>query len=137
MGRRPGISSTEKAFRQALAKTLRNAIGDEWGAAARAADELRISRQAISLYLKEKTTPSAEIMRRICQRWNLTLNIEGNIVSESSYSSHQSSPIMAPPLQLSLLPDAIDSLRDEDVRVKIVRKIGDSIDLEVKIDFKR
>jgi DNA-binding phage protein len=135
MGRRPGLSSTERAFRQAFAVALRNAIGKDRGAASRAADDLLISRQAVSLYLKEKATPSAEIIRRVCKRWSLSLDIRGNIVTDASFSQVRLGPIQAPAMQLPLLPDALQSLRDENVKVKITRKIGDSLNLEVKIDF--
>ena len=137
MGRRPGISSTEMAFRRAFADALRQVIGSERGAASRAAGELRISRQAISLYLKQKATPSAEVVRRACQRWALTLDINGNIVSAASFHKPDQGPIPASPLQLRLLPDVLDSLNDENVKVKIARKIGESVDLEVRIEFVR
>jgi transcriptional regulator with XRE-family HTH domain len=137
MGRHPGISSTEEAFRRAFALELRKVIGDGRGGASRAAEKLRVSRQAISLYLKEQATPSAEIVRRACKEWSLSLNIEGNLVSQGSYRDPAAGPAPAPPLQLSLLPDALDSLKDENVKVKIAKKLGEAIHLEVRIDFAR
>jgi hypothetical protein len=135
MGRRPGLSSTESAFRQAFAFALRQAIGNDRGAASRAASELLISRQAVSLYLKEKATPSAEIIRRVCKRWSLSIDVRGNIVSDASFATARQGPVEAPAIQLPLITDALQALRDENVKVKITRKIGDSLDLEVKIDF--
>jgi transcriptional regulator with XRE-family HTH domain len=135
MGRRAGISSTERDFRKAFATSLRQIIGDRRGAASKAADELRISRQAMSLYLRERATPSAEIIRRACQKWSLSLDVNGNIVSESSFPQEHRGPLSAPPLQLWLLPDALDSLNNENVKVKIARKLSDSVDLEVRIEF--
>jgi DNA-binding phage protein len=135
MGRRPGLSSTELAFRQAFASALRQVIGNDRGAASRAASELLISRQAISLYLKEKATPSAEIIRRVCKRWSLTLDVRGNIVSDASFAMPRQGPVEAAAIQLPLITDALQALKDEDVKVKITRKIGDSLGIEVKIDF--
>lgn len=135
MGRHAGTSSTERAFRKAFADALRNMIGNERGGASRAAAELRTSRQAISLYLKEKATPSAELVRRAIKAWNLKMDVDGYVVSESSYIQKSSGPIAAEPLQLSLLSEALDSINDENVKVKIVQRIGDSIALKVNIDF--
>lgn len=137
MGRRAGITATERGFRREFAQALRTSIGTNRGAASRAAAELRISRQAISLYLKEKATPSAEIIRRVCKRWGLTLSVEGLVISEKSYGARRSGPAPAPALQLPLLPDAIDSLQNKNLQVKIARKVGDLIELELKIDFGR
>jgi len=137
MGRRSGISSTERAFRKVFADTLRRVIGNQRGAASRAAAELRISRQAISLYLKEKATPSAEVVRKVCKQWALSLDVNGNIVSEASFALQDTGPVSVPPLQLRLLPDALDSLNDENIKVKIARKVGESVDLEVRIEFVR
>lgn len=137
MGRRSGFSTTERAFRQEFAQTLREAIGTKRGAASQAAVELRISRQALSLYLSEKATPSGEVVRRACKRWGLTLNVEGHVVSEKSYPPQSPGPVPAHALQLPLLPDALDSLKDSHLKVRIVRKLADSVELEVKIDFGR
>lgn len=127
----------ERAFRREVARVLAGVIGNSRGAASQAARELRISRQAVSLYLKQKATPSGEIVRRICERWNISLNVEGMVVAESTYRKRVSGPVQAPPLQLPLLPAAIDSLENKDLKVKIVKKVEDAIELKVSIDFRR
>jgi len=135
MGRRPGISSTERAFRAAFANALKSVIGDQRGSASRAAEELRTSRQAISLYLKEKATPSAELVSRAIKAWNLKINIDGYILSETSYSQKVAVPVPANPLQLPLLTEALDAISDDDIDVKVAQRIGESIHLKVSLDF--
>jgi hypothetical protein len=65
------------------------------------------------------------------------LDVNGNIVSEGSFTRELVGPVSAPPLQLRLLPEALDALDDKNVKVKIARKIGEAIDLEVRIEFVR
>ena len=138
MGRRRGISSTEKAFRERFAEELRAAIGRERGAASTAAKRLGVSRQALSLYLNSRATPSAEVVRRVCQLFKLSLNVKGQIVSESSYAkASRDRPHNAPALQLPLLPDAIRMLKNEQLKIEVLDKIGDSVDLKIRINFSK
>src|SRR5436305_10472486 len=138
MGRRRGISSTERAFRERFAEELQAAIGSNRGAASAAAKKLGISRQAIFLYLNSRATPGAEVVRRVCQLFKLSLNVKGQIVSESSYrKTSRERPQNVPPLQLPLLPDAIRALNNEQLEIEVLNKIGDSVDLKVRINFSK
>ena len=65
------------------------------------------------------------------------MDVRGNIVSDASFAQVRQGPVEAPAMQLPLLPDALQLLKDENVKVKIARKVGDTIDLEVKINFGR
>jgi len=135
MGRRPGVSDTERAFRAHFAAALKKAISVDRGAASAAAKRLGVSRQALSLYLKAKVTPSAEVIRRACTAFKLTMTVRGQLISHATYQEPRTGPESVPPLQLPLLPDAIRALGDDQLQVEVLNKIGDSVELRVRIDF--
>ena len=85
MGRRPGISNTERLFRAEIARKLLAQIGAKRGARTKAAATLGVCKQAMSLYLNEKATPGSEVLRRACLLWNLSFEVEGTVVNSSSF----------------------------------------------------
>ncbi|MGO9337626.1 MAG: helix-turn-helix domain-containing protein [Terriglobales bacterium] len=131
MGRRSGISRSERLLRAEIARALSTAIGGSRGAQSSAAEQLGISRQAISLYIQQKSTPSSEILRRMCQTLKLTLNVEGATVDLSAFA--QETPDKTP-VQTSLF-DALSDVGDQKLDVKVLRKRAQSLDLQVTIDF--
>jgi transcriptional regulator with XRE-family HTH domain len=61
-------------FRAEIAQQLKAAMhAHRIKTQAEAARALNITRQAFSQYLREKTTPQAEILARACSLWHLTL----------------------------------------------------------------
>jgi len=134
MGRRPGISNTERLFRAEIARKLLAQIGAKRGARTKAAATLGVCKQAMSLYLNEKATPGSEVLRRACLLWNLSFEVEGTVVNSSSF--RQLAPQPPRPVQLSL-PKAISEMKNQQLTVKVLRKGPTSVDLEVSIDFKR
>jgi transcriptional regulator with XRE-family HTH domain len=136
MGRRAGVSDTERAFRAHFASALRKVVGGQRGAASAAANQLGISRQALSLYLKGKVTPSADVVRRACTVFKLSMNVRGQLVSSATYEhSVDRLRVEALPLQLPLLPEALQNLSNRQLDVQVLRKIGDALELRVIIDF--
>lgn len=135
MGRKPGISSAERMFRESFAQALRSAIGTARGGGTVAANRMGVSRQAISLYLKLKATPSAEVIRKACSAFGLTVTPNGELLALSGPQPIQRQEKL--PRQLPLLPEAIESLTSDQLDVQILRKLGDSVHLEVKINFRK
>jgi hypothetical protein len=133
MGRKPGISRPERLFRAEIARALYAVIGEGRGAQSKAAARLGVSRQAMSLYLNRKATPSSAILGRAFAIWpQIKLNMEGIELNSSSFSSagsQQSSPIQM------LLFDAISDVDNQQLEVNILKKGPHSIDLKVSIDF--
>jgi len=133
MGRRPGISTSEKRFRATFAVALSDAIGNQRGAQSKAAEKLGISRQAMSLYLKGKATPNSAFLGRVFANWpQLILKVEEIELKSSDYKP--AGPQLSPPLQLTLF-DAISEVDNRQLEVEILRKSAHSIDLKVSIDF--
>lgn len=134
MGRKPGIPRAEQLFRDEIARGLSLAIGAERGAQSRAADQLGISRQAFSLYMNRRATPSSAILGRICAKWpQLSFNIDNFRMNASCFNIQQ--PTSRSPIQMSLF-DAISEVENKQLDVKVLKKGVNSIELKVSIDFK-
>lgn len=131
MGRKTGISRSERLLRAEIARALAAAIGGKRGAQSSAAEQLGISRQAMSLYIQQKATPSSKNLRRMCQILKLSLNVEGASLDFSSFA--KKAPIKTP-VQTSLF-DALSDVGDQQLDVKVLRKRAQSLDLQVTIDF--
>lgn len=134
MGRRPGISRSEELFRKEIARALLAVIGDKRGAQSLAADRLGISRQAMSLYIGRKATPSSAILGRACAIWpHLSFNnVEGIALDSSIFRTPK--PQSFPPMQL-LLFDAISEVDNKQLEIVVLKRGVSSIDLKVSIDF--
>jgi len=50
-----------------------------------AARELRITKQALSQYLREKATPQGEILARACARWGITLRYRDTQLTQGAF----------------------------------------------------
>jgi transcriptional regulator with XRE-family HTH domain len=72
MGRRR-IADADRAFRTEVARKFRAAMQTRRLNQAAAARELNVTRQALSQYLLEKTTPQGEILARACAKWGIRL----------------------------------------------------------------
>ena len=133
MGRRAGVSHNEARLRQHLAHALQQALGSDRGASAEAARKAGITRQALSLYLKMKATPGSETLRRLCSALSLRLDIEGAVVTGQPT---ESDPLgaQAVPEQMSLFR-AISSVDQSQLRVEVLSRGSQSMDLKVSIDF--
>ena len=133
MGRKTGISRAERLLRAEIAKALAAAIGTKRGAQSLAAEQVGISRQAMSLYLLQKATPSSENLRRMCKILKLSMNVEGAILDSSSFSQKT---LSKSPLQPTLF-EAISEVGDQQLDVRVLRKRAQSLEIQVSIDFQR
>lgn len=131
MGRKPGTSENERLLRAEIARALGSAIGTKRGAMSRAAAELQVTKQTLSLYLRQKATPGAEILRRICEVWKLQLNVRGALVDADGVLPARQ---QRQPEQLSLFA-ALAGVEDGKLDITILRKNERSIDLKVSINF--
>ena len=134
MGRKRGIPTSEHLLRAAFASALYKAIGTQRGAQSRAAEKLGISRQAVNLYLNQKATPGPDILRRACDTWKLVLEIEHTTIDASSFSAHLGPRLE--PQQISLFR-ALTLVEDKQLKVEVMKKSADTLDLKVSIYFKR
>jgi transcriptional regulator with XRE-family HTH domain len=98
-----------------------------------AANKLEITRQMLNRYLKGKSTPGAEVVKRACENWNLTLSVRGfEFKSEAFETPSKRRSRKAKEEQLNLL-DLLDKIRNDQLEAKIVGREGDSFYLQLRI----
>jgi transcriptional regulator with XRE-family HTH domain len=141
MGRRKreALSQEEKKFRAEIAEKFSEAIRTRCnGNKTSAAFALGISRQALYNYLNGHQTPGGSVIQRACIEWQITLNDRGYMISTSSFPeiSRELKPQPESPAmqQLSLF-EAIQSLENEQLSIKVVQKSKQAIQLEVSLRF--
>jgi transcriptional regulator with XRE-family HTH domain len=88
MGRRR-ISETDRTFRTEVARKFREAMKARGLNQTQAAKELNITRQAVSQYLLEKTTPQGEILARVCARWDLSLRYRATEFKRGAFGAQE------------------------------------------------
>ena len=98
-----------------------------------AADKLGITRQMLNRYLKGKSTPGGEIIKRACENWKLTLSVRGFEFKSGAFDAPRRPRSEAAKAgQLSLL-DLLDKIRNDQLEAKIVGREGDSFYLKLRI----
>ncbi len=70
MGRRR-VSEADRLFRRDIANQLRVAMNKRGLNQTQGARKLGITKQALSQYLREKSTPQGEILARACAKWDI------------------------------------------------------------------
>jgi len=135
MGRgRRKRSANEDRLRDHLAERLQLVIGRDRGAISRAAERTGIPKQSLSRYLKKEATPTPETLRILCAKLRLRLDIEGAIISASDFRNRRSRPEKQDQLSLSL-SDVISSVDPKHLRVEVLNRKSQSIELKVSIEF--
>lgn len=129
---RPPLSTSALLLRNAFAVALQQKIGSARGAQTRAAERLGISRQAVSLYVNGKATPETELLRRACEVLDLSFDA-GPARIDSTSVGRPSKPLVVPQ-QLPLF-QALQRVSDRQLRVHVLKKTHQSLDLSVSIDF--
>jgi transcriptional regulator with XRE-family HTH domain len=131
---RPKLAPNEIRLRGRLRDALDKLIGDKRGELSLVARKTGISKQSLSLYKKGEATPTPETLRKLCAGLQLDLNVLGAIISASDLPARQ--PRATKEQQLSLsLTEAILLVPEEHLRIKVLRRKSQSIDLKVSIDF--
>lgn len=128
VGRRAGVSEAEWKFRKDFAAALATAIGSARGAQSGAARQLGVQRQLVSLYLKGNTTPGPEIIHRTRALWGFPREYGGMPLETNSLPRRFMPRIQ--PQQLKLFSE------DQQLKVVVLRRSLDSVDLKVSINFK-
>jgi transcriptional regulator with XRE-family HTH domain len=114
-------------FASQLAKAIRGLSKRE------AAEKLGVTRQMLNRYLKGKSTPGGEIIKRACDEWKLTLSVRGFDFKGGAFEARPRRRSEATKAaQLSLL-DLLDKIRNDQLEAKIVGREGDSFYLRLRI----
>lgn len=124
---------TRLVLRLEVAKTFRDAMLERNLTVTAAAHQLGISRQSMHKYLKGSVTPRADVVSRACLRWNLTMNVYGQVLSAGGFGLPRE-PKLASPIQLTF-SDMLQSLQDHNLDIRIIRAVGKSLELKVRIKF--
>jgi transcriptional regulator with XRE-family HTH domain len=95
-----------------------------------AALSLGISRQMLHQYL----TGNSATLSRACHAWGISLSYKGLEFDQRAFRPLGAHPLREVPVQLSLF-DALDSLRDGNLDVKVLRKSKAGLELRVCIKF--
>ena len=96
------------------------------------ADELRVTKQAISSYMKKRTTPKPHILKRLLDRWPHTFVFRGEEFGPEAFGG-VSQGSEAPALRQAELFEALSGLKREDMRVEVKRLAGSEAELRVII----
>jgi transcriptional regulator with XRE-family HTH domain len=120
-------------FRREVAESFRAALKRKGITKTQAADDLGISRQAFYKYLSAQTAPKGPVLQRACQIWGITLNYRGLVIAETSFPKARIKKESTPVQQL--LFDALKSLSDENLEIKILRRRAKSVLLSIEIRF--
>jgi transcriptional regulator with XRE-family HTH domain len=131
---RPKLTANEVRLRGRLKEALGKLIGDGRGELSLAARKTGIPKQSLSLYKKGEATPTPETLRKLCSGLPLDLNILGAIISAGDLPGRRSRQAREQQLSLSLT-DAILFVPQKHLKVQVLERRSQSIDLKVSIDF--
>lgn len=98
-----------------------------------AANKLKITPQMLNRYLKGKSTPGAEVVKRACDEWKLTLSVRGFEFKGGAFDTPPRRRSEAARLAQLNLVDLLDKIRNDQLEAKIVGREGDSFYLELRI----
>jgi len=124
--------SNDPEFRREVARQLRNAIEAKGLNRSEAANLLQIKRQTLWLYLKEKSTPGGEILKRACQLLGMTVHFKDHNFGPEAFAGQDSENAPPVPKQMGLF-QALEELRSEQLETKVVGRVGEYFELKVRI----
>jgi len=76
------------------------------------------------------------VLERACRAWDVTFTAQGKRFDKNAFGlERRPTQSSSAPVQLLLLPEAIERLHDANLEVKIVRKEASRICLEVNVKF--
>lgn len=128
MGRRAGVSEAEMVFRRDFAAGLAGVVGSRRGAQTRVANQLGVKKQQVSLYLKGDTTPGQDIIRRARELWGFPSTYGGLPLEAATFPGRPR--LRVEPQQLKLFSE------DQQLKVVVLRRSVDSVELKVSMNFK-
>ena len=95
------------------------------------ASVLVVTRAAVSSYVKGRTTPKPYIIERLLMKWPTQLPFRGVAFGVGAYSSPAPKPKTVP-YQRDLY-STLDSIKPEDLKIKVVRANATDVELKVSI----
>ena len=134
---RPKTTNNEERLRGKLAEALHRLKAKNGSNITQLAKDAGVTKQSMSLYLDGKATPTPETLRKLCTNLKLPpLDIEGAVISLSDIRLRKARPDPKNDKQLSLsLSEAIFTVPQENLHVRVLRRSSRSIDLKVSVKF--
>lgn len=84
------------------------------------AEELHVTKQAISSYVNNRTTPKPHIVARLLGRWPATFHYKGEEFGPGAFGAGTARPHLPEPTQVDLF-ESLSALRKQPLRVEVVR----------------
>lgn len=120
---------TSSTFRHEIAKCLNKAIREKGLSKSDAARALGIKRQTLWLYLKEKSAPGPEVLRKASKLWKLTLS-DGTVLTSEAFGPEKKP--QSQPRQLRLF-EALDDIKPNQITTKLIGRVGEFFEFRVRI----
>lgn len=112
-----------------LAVCLKAAIREKKLSKKEVAARLGVKRQTLWLYLKEKSAPGPEVLRRASKFLKLTLS-DGTVLTSEAFGPEKKPTVL--PKQLGLY-DALEELRQNQLETKLIGRVGKYFEFRVRI----
>ena len=96
------------------------------------AEVLKVKRQTLWLYRKGRATPGGEVIKRACDHWKVKLTIKGFEFPGTAFETRKKASQEDLPRQEDLF-DALVELTSRNLEAKVVRRVGDSFYLQIRI----
>ncbi len=127
----PTPSGLTKELRKAVAREFHRIIDERFPSAAKAADDLGISRQRLQKYLDGEATPHSDLLLLAMKKWGIRLQCFDVEFSQSSFQAKTAEEAPRPP-QLSLFDEPV-ALQNERVELRLARKAGGILKVTVAV----
>ena len=130
MGRRR-VSEADRSFRRDIANQFRAAMTKRQLNQTEAARELAITKQALSQYLLEKSTPLGEILARACAKWGITVRYRDTEFKLGALEAVRTRPT-SEALQLDLFREP-QVFENEHIVVSVARAQRSTLQVTIKM----
>ncbi len=99
------------------------------------ANELHVTKQAISSYMTRRTTPKPHIVKRLLARWPAKLKFRDVEFDPGAYGTTTEMPLN-PASRQQMLFDILRTVKKENMRVEVERSSASEIGLRVVLAIK-
>jgi transcriptional regulator with XRE-family HTH domain len=99
------------------------------------ADELHVTKQAISSYIKGRTTPKSHIVRRLLRRWPRNFKFRDVEFPPEAFGA-VSEDTAVPVSKQGYLLDVLSALKKENMRVEVERRTASETELRLIIKIR-
>jgi DNA-binding phage protein len=124
-------SGLTKELRKVVAREFRRVIDERFPSAAKAADDLGISRQRLQKYLDRKATPHSDLLLLAMKKWGIRLQCFEVEFSQGAFQGKTAEEAPGPQ-QLDLFDEPL-TLRSERVELRLARKGEDSLRITLAV----